>query len=61
MECRARLWLSGAVGLPFAIDASSNLTAWFELWSGVLTNSPSDFVDDSALTNAGPRFYRARQ
>ncbi len=58
---RVQLSLSGEVGLPFAIDVSSNLTAWFELWSGVLTNSPSDFVDDSALTNAGPRFYRARQ
>lgn len=58
---RVQLRFSGEVGLPFAIDVSSNLREWFELWSGLLTVSPSDFVDDSVVTNTGSRFYRARQ
>jgi len=57
---RLRLALSGTVDAPFAIDASSNLAGWFELMSGILSNSPTELVDDSA-TNSTPRFYRARQ
>jgi hypothetical protein len=57
---RLRFALSGTVEVPFAIDASSNLIGWFEVMSGILTNSPTELVDDSA-SNSTPRFYRARQ
>jgi uncharacterized lipoprotein YddW (UPF0748 family) len=57
---RIRLTLSGALAVPYAIDASSNLAGWSELLSGILSNSPAELVDDSA-TNTTPRFYRARQ
>ena len=57
---RAQLTLRGDPGMPFAIDASSNLTGWFELISGILTNTPLEFTDDSA-SNTSLRFYRARQ
>lgn len=57
---RVKLTLQGTVGIPFTIEASSNLIGWFELLSGILANSPADVVDDS-VTNATPRFYRARQ
>lgn len=56
----ARLTFSGEVGAPYAIDVSSNLTVWFEMMTGILTNSPADFVDNSA-SNARMRFYRVRQ
>ena len=59
-DLRAQLTLSGDPGVPFAVDASSNLTSWFELMSGLLTNSPVELMDHSA-SNANLRFYRARQ
>jgi len=57
---RIQLDLLGTPDLPFAIEASSNLAGWFELISGTLSNSPAQFVDDSA-SNSPSRFYRARQ
>lgn len=57
---RAWLTFSGEIGGFYAIDMSSNLPGWFELMTGILTNSPADFVDDSA-SNATVRFYRLRQ
>jgi hypothetical protein len=55
-----RLTFSGQAGAPYAIEGSSNLTAWFVLLTDILTNSPADFVDNSAA-NERVRFYRVRQ
>ncbi|MEI2722814.1 MAG: family 10 glycosylhydrolase [Verrucomicrobiota bacterium] len=55
-----RFVLSGQLGVAYAIDASSNLTSWFELTTGILSNSPLELLDGSA-SNASRRFYRARQ
>jgi len=57
---RAQLLLLGVTNLPFTVEASSNLTSWFELMSGTLTNVPAELTDDSA-SDAPLRFYRARQ
>jgi hypothetical protein len=57
---RAQLQLLGTSNLPYAIEASSNLTGWAEVLSGTLTNVPAQLTDDSA-SNAPLRFYRARQ
>ena len=53
------LRVTGDVGLPYTIDASSNLIDWMPLHTQIATEPTFDYLD----TNAGDfdlRFYRAR-
>ena len=57
---RARLIVTGEMGVACAIDGSSNLASWFEVMSLMNTNGTLDVVDQSA-SNSSLRFYRTRQ
>lgn len=53
------LRLTGAAGVRFAIDATTNLQSWTALKTNVLYDGVFDFVDTGA-PGAPQRFYRAR-
>jgi len=55
---RYGMFLSGTPGINYRLQASVNLTNWFEIWSGILPYS-SYYVEDSQATNS-QRFYRVR-
>jgi len=50
--------VSGAPGLTYEIDASSNLLNWLSVTSLIPTSSPFQFSDPAA-TNVPQTFYRA--
>ena len=52
--------VTGAPGLTYEIDASSNLLNWLAVTSLIPTSSPFQFSDPGAA-NAARTFYRAVQ
>lgn len=55
-----RLLIQGASGGTYALEVSTNLTAWITLTNFVATNSVFEF-DDARNINSAHRFYRIRQ
>jgi hypothetical protein len=53
------LRLSGAPGMAFAIDGSTNLLAWVPLKTNITTGGYFDYVDTSAI-GLPRRYYRGR-
>ncbi len=52
-----QLQFSAATNQNYTIQASTNLTTWTNISSGIISTSPMTFVDPTA-TNFGMRFYR---
>jgi hypothetical protein len=57
---RFPLTLTSAPGVRFAVEASTDLSQWTEVASGVNTTGTFNFIDDQART-LPQRFFRARQ
>lgn len=51
------LQFSAATNQNYIIQASTNLTTWTNISSGIITTSPMTFIDPAA-TNYGMQFYR---
>ena len=49
----------GTNGMPFVVEASTNLVDWQPVWTNILSGASTAFTD-SQRTNYPVRFYRAR-
>jgi hypothetical protein len=49
----------GTNGMPFVVEASTNLADWQPVWTNILSGASTAFAD-SQWTNYPVRFYRAK-